>query len=73
MKARSRRVATRYVMPWDSAEKRRSRAKAWETLANNLKPCSCWMCGNLRKHHGPRPQEARLLYHAIRDLRDEGL
>ncbi len=21
-------------------------------FANNRKPCSCWMCGNQRKHHG---------------------
>lgn len=28
-------------------------------LANNLKPCSCWMCGHQRKWHGPNWQEIK--------------
>ena len=27
---------------------------------NHLKKCSCWMCGNRRKWHGPTIQERRM-------------
>lgn len=28
---------------------------------NTLTPCSCWMCGNQRKHHGLTLQEQKML------------
>lgn len=34
-----------------------ARAKA----ANHLTSCSCWMCGNRRRWHGPTLQERRAL------------
>lgn len=30
-----------------------------EKLANHIKSCSCWMCGNARKWNGPTIQERR--------------
>lgn len=32
------------------------------------KLCSCWMCGNQRKWHGPRWQELRQLYAASLEM-----
>jgi hypothetical protein len=32
-------------IPWMSADQATK-------FADNRKPCSCWMCGNQRKHHG---------------------
>ncbi len=29
--------------------------------ANNLKVCSCWMCGHVREHQGPKFSEIRQL------------
>lgn len=28
-------------------------------MADHIKMCSCWMCGNQRKHFGPTLQEVR--------------
>jgi hypothetical protein len=32
--------------------------------------CSCWMCGNQRRHHGPRPQEYKALARWREDLNE---
>ena len=34
---------------------------------DHLAACSCWMCGNIRKWHGPSLQERRLLDAAKRE------
>ena len=73
MKKRARLIAKKLHLPWDAAEKREAHEKAWERLADHLQSCSCWMCGNQRKWHGPRPQEARALHYWHNDLRDAGL
>ncbi len=53
-----------------AARLKRNRAGYWAGYAassrytrgkvvNTPKPCSCWMCGNARKHHGLTFQEQR--------------
>ena len=46
------------------SEKERMKRKAERIglstdLADHLKSCSCYLCGNARKHHGPTRQELR--------------
>jgi hypothetical protein len=45
-------------------QERRSRALGWY---NNLKKCSCWMCGNPRKYEGKVTLQERRLAEAARD------
>lgn len=41
---------------------------------DNMKKCSCWMCGNPRHYHGElSPSERRASGAAEAELRDEGL
>lgn len=65
MKARARWVA-RVIWSYRPQEMHKA-----HKYADNLKPCSCWMCGNQRRHHGPRPQEFRALAAAQQDLGEE--
>jgi hypothetical protein len=51
MKAKARRV----FAIWKSD----AGPEAIGRFADNLKKCSCWMCGNQRQHHGPRWQEIK--------------
>ena len=45
-----RRALRSYALGWDDDPiAHRERALRW---SNNLKKCSCWMCGNPRKYEG---------------------
>lgn len=37
----------------------RDQARRLGMVAHTAKPCSCWMCGNARRHNGPTIQERR--------------
>jgi hypothetical protein len=52
---------------WDDEETRLQTAIRWH---NNLKKCSCWMCGNPRRYEGRIPtQEQRQLQAALDDMK----
>jgi hypothetical protein len=55
------------VLSWpEDEETRLQRALGWY---NNLKKCSCWMCGNPRRYGaGPTRQEQRQLQAALSDM-----
>jgi hypothetical protein len=48
--------------PYDDKERRR-RALRWH---NNLKKCSCYMCGNPRRHFGTVTWQERRMLEAAR-------
>lgn len=58
------RALQSYVLSWlhDEAERRRC-AVGWY---NNLKKCSCWMCGNPRKYEGKITRQERRFLEAAR-------
>ncbi len=52
------RALRSYVLGWEEDKLLPgARAVRWY---NNLKKCSCWMCGHRRKWFGPTIQEKRL-------------
>ena len=55
-----------YVLRWEpDPEVQRERVLGWY---NNLAKCSCWICGNPRRHGGgPTRQERRQLQAALEE------
>ena len=51
----ARALASRIIQCWKE-EDRLQMALRWY---NNMKKCSCWMCGHRRKWNGPTTQELR--------------
>jgi hypothetical protein len=60
-----RRALRSLVLPreWDAMAKRQ-RALRW---SNNLKKCSCWMCGLPRKYFGTLPRQEQRLHQGADD------
>lgn len=60
-----RRALRSYVLSWPDYDEheRRQRALRW---FNNLKLCSCYMCGNPRKYEGALTLQERRLLEAAR-------
>jgi hypothetical protein len=55
---------------WNTAVEHKTLGK----LAKTPTPCSCWICGNPRRHSGkPTLQEARHNQKAIEAMNDSGL
>ena len=54
---------------WSEEEKLEHQRKVAETR----KPCSCWMCGNPRRHQkDKKTMQEKRFEQAVRDLQDSG-
>lgn len=59
------------VAAWLRGTASEHRASVRGRVAKTRVPCSCWMCGNARRHYGTVPmQERRALLSAIDSARD---